>query len=173
MLHKAGTHIGGIRTVQDVMDRCVEDETTGCLIWGGTQWTGSARAWFSPFDQITTVSGILHFLRFGRKVPKNKRYVAMCGNKLCMAHRERVSRSTAAKLAPPKNPAAKSAAMMAIKRAESHITEEQVELIRAADVGYVAKVADELGIKRQSAWAIARGDRRAPMSGSSVWAWRP
>lgn len=171
-----GAHYGqergmrvGISKLSDVRDRCYIDDN-GCWIWKGSVYAGTARAWYPAFRAVLPLAGILYHMRFGERVPPGTVYHATCGNRMCMKHREVVSKSTASRLSPPADMTSKSAAISATMRRKSKFTQEQIAELKAAPYGERKRTAERLGIKYRSALRLIA---REGVRNSSVFAWRP
>jgi hypothetical protein len=161
----------GIKTLRDVRERCRINEA-GCWIWAGMVSCGSARATFARKQR--TMAGVLYEIKHkGEKVPLGMRYHAHCGDNLCMLHRKLVTLSEACLATPPADPIARRLKIVATKRPTLTIPQKVVDAIRAAGKGNIHKTAREHGVNVGTARGIASGHKRAPISSSSVFAWRP
>lgn len=160
----------GIKSLEDVRQRCRVNEA-GCWIWAQAVSCGSARATVGGRNR--TLPGVLYELKHKKPVPAGMRYHAYCGESLCMLHRKLVPISVAVAAAPPADPLAKRLKIVAKKRMTATIPQAAVDALRAAGKGNVHRVAAEHGVNLGSARAIAAGHSRAPIGGSSVFAWRP
>jgi len=79
---------GGIRTFEQLADRCIRTDN-GCLIWRGAKNNcGTPQAWYPTLGRVLTVSSIAYHLMHGKRPPSNLRYVAICGEPNCMVHRK-------------------------------------------------------------------------------------
>lgn len=167
----------GIKTFDDLAQRCEIDPITECWVWQGAQKDGV------PFVRCRAVAPypiglgrLVGFLKTGDAEATGKGgagWVAICGNKMCgnPDHRKRKPKN-AERRGRPVNPIVRARITRAV-RAKSALTDEMVQQIRDSDLSR-AELAEKFGISRNYVNAILRGDRRAPMvaHGSSVFAWR-
>ena len=167
MSHPEGTYLGGIRTVEDLRQRCRIDPDTGCWHWGLAIVQGYPKVHFvTPEGKRVSMRGrrAALYLRRGRDLPKGKmafpadqcRAVdcvnpahARFGDRL--VHGEYLKRTGKAKS--PR----KTAANKAIARAKrAKITSEQAAEIRHSEESTYA-LARKYGIAQSAIWSIKKG----------------
>jgi hypothetical protein len=169
--------MSGIRTLEDLRQRCRIDDETGCWVWAdGLNGSGNPCARMPGAKTSTTVGGILTALVGS---PGAGRYwVAACGNAMCMrraaGHRVPGTRSEQAKRAKPKLTTLQRANIAAGRNAGSRMSVADVRAIRSGEVSTV-EAAQKHGITVSYAWAIRVGVKRAfcgEIPGSSVFTMR-
>jgi hypothetical protein len=148
-----------------ILSRC--DEVGECWIWNGAL-DGHGRPQKRHEGKTVYVRRLVRALTDGQAVASDKVVPASCGCKLCVS--PACSRTTttkqkaqmAAKRGAYSNPA-KIAKMMLQKRAASHISDELVAMIRAAD-GPCTRISAETKVSLSHVKAIRRGAARREMN---------
>lgn len=148
-----------------ILSRC--DEEGQCWVWKGGL-DGHGRPQKRHNGKTVYVRRLVRELADGEPVPAHLVVPASCGNKLCVSP-ECSSRATHKKKAAMAvkrgsyNNAAKTATMVASKRAKSWITDDMVEHIRMAP-GPASRIAEETRVSVSHVKAIRRGDARRPLA---------
>jgi hypothetical protein len=173
---------GGIRTIEDIRQRCHVEADTGCWIW-----RGYASKDMSPHPVmrlaalgicVSAGAAISLITRGERSTPAKVMY-AHCGNSLCCnpAHRRSGGKKAAMKVAGqtgrPK-PADVVAKMTRAARARSPFTADDVSDIRALQGKEPARnVAARFNVCTATICRIWKGQNwRTATTGSSVFNWR-
>jgi len=186
MSHKPGTHLGGIRTLQDLRDRCHIDDDTGCWIWKLALDRGHPKVHFVAPDtgERKCMRGprAAWYLRGGEDIA-NGRIVfrlACCPNRDCVnpthvkegTMKERgtqIRRSGVLRNLPQSIEAATRVA----RTHRAKLTLEQVREIRSSPET-CAELARRFGIAHSQISAIRRGEAWKDIaSNASVFTWRP
>lgn len=178
---KKGHCFGGIRTVDDIKLRCVEDEFTGCWNWKLSK-SGGKYPHTSIYvnGESRRVSGVQAALFVdGRPVPKGMTgYHHLCSNNLCMnpahmtigTHQQKWAHIKASNSL--KGDSRRKAVNTTVKRSTSKLT-PYVDEIRASDESSRA-IAARLGCCAAAIRNIrAYKSHKPTVSNSSVFAWRP
>jgi hypothetical protein len=175
----------GIRTLQDIRDRCRIDEETGCWIWAmATSWSQKANCsrkklpvcYYGPKGRNMSVIRLVVELRSGRPVPSSYRVWRTCGDEKCCnpAHLKSGTHaawgnwwanSGRAKFTPDHKAAVR---VSAARR--GHLTPAQARQVILSDRPG-AELAREYGVSQQVISRIRRGITKygQPAMGS-VWA---
>lgn len=89
MPHEHGAHLGGVRTIEDVRQRCHVDEETGC--WHlrtargrKVDTTRTHRIWVHGLGSISVTRAVWE-LTHGCRVPKGKKAVRSCRSRDCVS----------------------------------------------------------------------------------------
>lgn len=168
-----GIRTDGLRTVQDLMDRCRVDDETGCWIWSyGRDPNGRPTTWLPEQGRRVSLGVAIGFLKTGLAPEKGVVWHCICTTTNCAnpKHRRAGNRSSqmlAAKLT--RSPLAK-AYIAATKRRTSKLSDESAAAIRASDE--ILKVlAERYGVSISMCSLIRRQVRRRPLAaaGSSVF----
>lgn len=178
---KKGHHSGGIRTLEDLKSRCVEDDFTGCWDWKLSLSQGKyPHASVYINGESRRMSGIKAALFVdGRDVPKGMTgYHHLCSNNLCMnpahmtigTHQQKWAHIKAS--GSLKGSAKRKAVNTTVKRSASKLT-PHVEAIRASDEPSHV-LAARLGCCAAAIRNIRTYRSHKPtVSNSSVFSWRP
>lgn len=170
-----GSKSYGVRTIEDLKDRCTVDELTDCWVWRfGCSMDGIPSIWSPLRKTRTSVGGIFSDLL--GDPGKGKVWYASCGNKMCCnpSHRKRGTRSTQMKAHGIKRSPLVKAKITATKRAQGKLSDEDVRDI--VNGGMTLKqISEKYGICVSYACSVRSGQVRAPLSApsSSVFSWRP
>jgi hypothetical protein len=82
---RKGAHMGGIRTVSDVKDRCIIDSETGCWLWAGATASAKGRiipvAWFASEGRVVTVPRMAYAMK--NKAKPGPMVWRICRNDRC------------------------------------------------------------------------------------------
>lgn len=176
MTHAAGTRLGGIRTLDDLRDRCHIDDDTGCWIWRGATTRARPSLWLPAIGTRTSSGNAICILVTGERPKKGAIWHVTCGETLCCnpAHRNRRgNRSTqmlAAKIT--RSPATR-AKIAKTKVVDSPFDAAVIAAIRMS-AGTLEEVAEQFGCSPSYASRVRRGELRAQTVAvnSSVFAYR-
>ena len=154
----------GIRTIEDLKDRCTVDEDTGCWEWAGALTaTNRPSMWIPAIGRVGSVGTLLSMIKTGSRPPKGKCWVPTCLNTLCVseAHRKLGTFSELQKVTRPKLTALHKARIAQGRRKASKVTSpEAAEDIRTSEEtlavlslrhGMSPSMVSK--IRRQEAWA--------------------
>lgn len=183
MSHPHGTYLGGIRSVEDIRQRCRVDDETGCWHWGlaFVQGAPSVSLRHPVTDQRMKMRGRRAVLLIARGKDLPKGHVAFpsdeCTSSDCMnpdhcrsgdrhAHGKQITRSGIWKGLPSKVAAGKAAAA-----ARRKLTPEAVADARSSDEP-AHVLADKWGVSEYAIWAARRFVTHKP-DGVSVFNFRP
>lgn len=167
--------MSGIRTIDDLRDRCFVDDITGCWHWRGATTCGKYPAsWLPAIARRVTLGHVICFLRTGQLPDKGTFWHCTCETKSCAnpEHRMAGTRSEQMKAAKiVKSPLVR-ARMAQVQRDRSVLTDQGVAAIRSSGEP-LRVVAERYGISMSHASGIRRGEQRASISapGSSVFNW--
>lgn len=162
----------GIRTIEDVRDRCYVDESD-CWHWRGATTLGSPVMWVPAVGKVMTLGSTLTFFVTGAR-NAGIRWRAKCGNRLCCnpSHRTRMTHSALMASAGIKRTAAQAQRNRMIPRRYS---DEMVAAIRA-EIGTLAVVAEKFGVGKSYVSRLRRQELRPEqqraVNGSNVFVWR-
>lgn len=183
MSHKHGTDLGGIRTLQDLKDRCIVDEVTECWHWTMSVFAGSPRIhmWTPDTGKRISARGrraALYLQRGQDLPPKNVAFArTCCTNPLCVNpdHARSgtkvqwgayLSKSGRIKGLPSKCAASRRGWD---KRGRT-LTPEMVAQIRGRGDESTRSVAERLGISQYAVWSVDNNLTHRPvMRGASVF----
>ncbi len=78
----------GVRTLDDLLQRCVVDDITGCMLFDAPKRRGSVYLWLPAVGQAVTLAKALAVL-LGKDLKPGQRWVPTCGETACAnpAHR--------------------------------------------------------------------------------------
>lgn len=156
----------GVHTVEDLRQRCVIDDITGC--W---RYAMHPRLWMPGIGRRVTLGVAICFLLTGKEPRKGVAWHCTCSTKDCAnpRHRRAGNRSSQMKAANLHRDALTVARIARTKRAASDLTEESCAEIRASHDS-LAVLAKRYGVSPSHAGYIRAGKRRAPIvSGCSVF----
>ena len=148
-----------------ILSRC--DEVGKCWIWNGAL-DGHGRPQKRHEGKTVYVRRLVRALADGKPVPADKVVPASCGCKRCVSPwcssvtTTREKAVMAAERGVYSNPS-KLAKMVLSRRARSHISDELVEQIRAAD-GPCSRIAADTKVSLSHVKAIRRLTARKPMN---------
>lgn len=180
MSHQHGAYLGGIRTVEDLRQRCRVDDDTGCWHWGLSKGD-DGRIWCHfrhDGKQIKTTGRRAALLLAGKTIaPKHVVFpTRACTSDDCVnpehcrsstrANHGQYMRATGRAKTP-----AKSASARALAHARRKLTWDQVHEIRASDETQAA-LALRFGVSQFCIWSIVSG-RSWKQPASSVFTFRP
>ena len=74
-----GKDLGGIRSVDDIKDRCRVDDVTGCWIWAGALVHGKAPRVWVPGLGAVSMSRALQVVHFGPPPAGKRTLMPTCG----------------------------------------------------------------------------------------------
>ena len=174
---RPGTHIGGIRTLDDLRDRCYVDDSTGCWHWRLAFTKENPQVWI---QDRTVLGQRAALILAGKLAPNARRCWATCGNRDCVNPKHCRSGSYADWGAWVKatgnwrgNPATR-AANVRNGQERSKLTAEQVAEILRSDETHTA-LGRRLGVHHSTISNVRRGVswRQSPTRAASVFSWRP
>lgn len=127
-----GKQMGGIRSEDDIKQRCWVDEETDCWHWrAGRVGNGEPSLYFPAWGHNTTLGQALYFLRTGQRVPRGRIYHCTCTLAGCAnpKHRKLGNRSTQMLVfARARSPMTR-VRIAAAKRATSKLSEDDIAAI--------------------------------------------
>lgn len=155
----------GIRTITDLRDRCIVDEDAPngqrCWVWGGAySANGQPCLWLPALGRRVTLGVAACVLRTGKPPAAGVVWHCTCTTPSCANpfHRAPGNRSTQMRAAGIKRDAVTRARIAASKRAQSRLTPDDVNAIRASSEP-LRVVAERHGISTSYASLIRRGER--------------
>ena len=164
------TRRDGIYPLADLQGRCRVDDETGCLLWAGAAKGTMARVWM-PDIGVKTMTGAFTQL-IGKKLPKGKVWVPVCGRADCAneAHRKPGTRSDYFKLQRPfLTPGHRARSTAGKRKASPYYSPEAAHDIRTSTEP-AQVLADRYGMHRVHVYRIKRGEVwRDVVPGASVW----
>jgi hypothetical protein len=171
--HQSGTALGGIRTIDDIKDRCKVDDITGCWIWAGAMKNTAPRVWL-PGIGAASMPMALQVVLHGTKPTAKRMLIPTCGRVDCAnpAHRKwgskaQMFRGLMAEMAPEHR-----ARMTLGKRSASKVCTPQIAADVCASTEPAQQIADRLGVHVTHVYRIKRGDAWQPqLAASSVFTW--
>jgi hypothetical protein len=182
---KTGTHLGGIRTLEDLKGRCRIDEHTGCWLWSGSLTAGYPRVFC--IDPETgkgrcmtgaRAAWILGAPRGPEPIPAGKLvYRWRCKNTDCVnrSHHRLGTKAEQGKWQKAngylRGDLTRVATIAAAQRRLSKLTAEDVHAIRASDE-MCRVVGERFGVS-PTAVSNIRLHKRWRDLGASVFTWRP
>jgi hypothetical protein len=159
--------MSGVRTVEDIRDRCYVDELTGCWLWrGATSARGYPSLWMPALRRVATLGHAIALLQTGRLPAKGVVWYCTCTTKNCgnPMHRAPGTRADQMRKAGIVRSPLVRARMAAGRRVDSKLTEDAVADIRGS-TEILRVVAERHGISISHASHIRRGEQRKPLSG--------
>lgn len=164
----------GIQSVEDIKDRCVIDDITGCWNWGmGLDGGLRPSLWLPQLRRRTTVGVALCLFETGAPPAPGVVWHLTCCNRLCAnpAHRKVGTRTTQMRAAKIKRTPLTRALMSKNRRGGSRLQPQQFEDIRSGGK-LLREICAEHGISMTYASVIRSGKHRSPVAapGSSVFA---
>lgn len=172
--HQSRVGLGGIRSLEDIRQRCVVEDGTGCWLWKGAVAGTTPSMRIAALEASVGAGVAICFFTTGRRPEHGVVWHRTCTTQLCVcpAHRQAGTRKT--QMAFQEGIAirpAHRARIAATKRARSRLTVELVEHIRSSEATGIA-VAREVGISVSHACRIRRREAWHRTDGS-VFGWRP
>lgn len=173
---RAGTDLGGIRTLADLLGRCIKDDETGCLVINAPKRRGSHYVWMPVLQKSVAIPSALALL-MDRKLNAGQRWVPRCGNTGCCNpdHRFAGKRSDLVKILRPTLDPLHSARIGAAHRARAgspYSVERHAEIMGSAEPS--TQLADRLGMTLSHVCRIRRGEAwRMSAASASAFTWRP
>lgn len=79
---RIGCNSGGVRTMSDLLARCVADEITGCMVVDAPKRKGSVVLWLPVLGRPVTLAKALAVL-LGKDLKPGQRWVPRCGETAC------------------------------------------------------------------------------------------
>ena len=163
----------GLRTIIDLHDRSRVDEATGCWVVDAVRLKGTSYVWMADYRRTMSLTMAMAYLIDGKKPPKGKMYVAMCGDSSCgnPAHRQLGTRALLMKVARPAlDPLHRAKIARAHQaRVKVKLTPEVLAAARESDLP-AYKVADQLGVHPSTLGkALNGGSWRAGAAANSVF----
>lgn len=168
--------MSGVRTIKDLRDRCRVDEDAPvglrCWHWVGAMTAGQPSLWLPALGRRVTLGVAACVLRTGKAPAPGVVWHCTCSTQHCANpfHRAPGNRSSQMKAAGITRDAVTRAKIAAAKRAQSRLTADDVQQIRASD-DTLQVIADRHGISVSYASLIRRRERWSPgaVQGFSVF----
>lgn len=176
MTGRKGADCGGIKTLEDLRQRCVIDEEAGCWLYGKRN-KSDAMFWIPALQRHVTSGQALCFLSTGKTLQKGKVWRRICGCDKCInpKHRKEMTRAeNTAENNKLHTPAMRRKRGLAGSARFLKLTDAQVADIVNSE-GKCQDKADEHGVHRAYVAALRRNGGRASSIAptASVFAWRP
>lgn len=178
MSYPKGAFLGGIRTIDDIKQRCRIDEETGCWHYGK-----ATRSHHAPGvrlaalgHEMVSLGVAIGFLRTGARPAKGVHWHVTCSTKQCANpdHRKPGTKKSQMRHAAYKPDPLTLARIASAKRARSHLTEDDVASIRASSDTLMV-LAARYGVSASHISRIRLGQswRKTAAPAASVFSWRP
>lgn len=169
MSHPHGAYLGGIRTVEDLRQRCCIDDDTGCWHWGGATSNGLPIMRIPALGRSTTSGAAICMLVTGKTPAPGVFWYRRCQSRDCVNPDHRVigNKSRTMKARKFKHSAQTKAALSLSRR---RVPEEVIEAIRTSDDS-PQEAAERHGVHLSYVYRVRRGESRRPVV-SSVFQWR-
>jgi hypothetical protein len=168
---------GGVRTIDDLKDRCVVDDITGCWLWRAARDSnGVPSLQYPPLGRVVSLGVAIGHLRTGALSASGVVWHCTCETRQCANpdHRKAGTRSTQMLAAGIKRSPQTRARITAGKRLTAKVSEADATEIRGSDMK-LTEIMERYSITKGYACEIRSGKRRAPLAapGSSAFSWRP
>lgn len=169
--------MGGVRTFDDLKDRCVVDDITGCWRWGSARDSNGIPTLQLPgLGRVVSLGVAICYLSTGKAPGPGVVWHCVCETKQCAnpEHRRAGTRSTQMLAAKLKRSPQTKARITAGKRRDAKISDADADEIRGSDMK-LTEIMERYSITKGYACEIRSGKRRAPLAapGSSAFSWRP
>lgn len=169
---KSGSHIGGIRDLEDLRQRSRIDDETGCWVVQAGRSRGRVCLWLAVAQCSLPLTTAMSWLMTGKGPTDGKLWIPTCGNKACgnPAHRKLGSRGQLAKLVRPRLEPAQRAKIQRshLRRSPHYSPERHAEILASSETG--RELAKRLGMSPSTVSRVRRGETwSAAMVGSSVF----
>jgi hypothetical protein len=177
--HKHGTYLGGIRSVEDLRQRCRVDEDTGCWHWGMSVVQGAPRVHFKLEDgkhRVTRGPAAAWMLSHQKQLPAKTMCWMRCRRNDCVnprhvMHGDRKKYGEFARKhdLQKNNPRRIAANRKIVREKLARINIETAREIRLSE-GPQAEIARRYGVPQSLVWAIKAGKLwREELPGASVF----
>jgi hypothetical protein len=166
--------MSGIRTVEDLLDRCVVDEITGCWRYrGATSPAGEPKIWSAAMGQSVTVGTLIALFTTGAPPGPDQVWRRVCETSCCAnpAHRKKSDRHTASKASSAVKSPLHRARISATKRAQSTVCNEQIAAEIRTSTEPLRVFKERYGISIELASDIRRGEQWKPIGVSVFSSW--
>lgn len=160
MAPRVGQNLGGLRTIEDVRQRSVIDEETGCWHVRSKRHKGSVQVWLPAEGRVVSLAYALGVLMTGKPLPAGRFMAPTCLNTNCgnPKHRVDASRSEAMRMLRPKLDA-QHRAKIAAGRRRNVIPINVIEAVLSSEERGI-DLAARYGISPQKVSDIRRGRTR-------------
>lgn len=153
-----------VNDLEDLRQRSVVDDVTGCWHVQASHRKGSVYLWLPVLQAPVTLTKAMAWLMTGKAAPAGQMYVAMCGNTGCgnPAHRKLGGRDLLMRVMRPRlDPAHRAKIQQAHLRRSKHYSPERRAYIMQSDRP-ARHLAAELGMDATCVARIRRGDSWQP-----------
>ena len=171
--HIGGKRFDGVRSIDDLRDRCHIDDITGCWVWRyGFDGQGRPNVWMPALRKSTSMGVAICALLTGKPPKPGTVWHVTCRNKLCAnpAHRQEGDRSTQMLAAKYRHTPVSRARISVGKRGQSRLSPEQIAEIEGSTLK-LSEICARYGISQTHASNLRAGHRNRPTAapGSSVF----
>lgn len=172
MTHAHGSYLGGIRSLHDLRERCVIDDS-GCWLWPGAM-AGGVTPCFRVHQLGRSVAGGagICFLKTGELPAPGVVWHRTCDHARCVRPTHRIEgtrKSQMARLIGTERPAMVRVRIAVAKRASSKLSDAAVDVIRAGE-GTATAAGARHGCTTAHASRIRRHEVRRSLA-ASVYGW--
>lgn len=153
--------MSGVRTIDDLRDRCRVDEASGCWHWAGAvNGDGQPSLWLPVARKRMTLGRAIGWLKTGAEPAAGAVWFCTCSTKHCAnpKHRRKGTKSDAMLAAGLTKSPLTRARMAEARRKRGKLTPEAVEDIRTS-VDPLRVAAERHGVSKSMAWRIRIGHR--------------
>lgn len=182
MSHSEGAYLGGIRTVEDLRQRCRVDDITGCWHWSMCMTQGSPRVHFGLNGKQLVMRGRRAALTIaaGKLLHASHKawardfcHAADCVNPEHARSGTRQQHGAYMVRTGRSKTTAKSLSAIRAGRSRRRLTPDQARLIRQSNAPILA-LAEQFGVSAYAVWCVRAGKTwREAAANSSVFTWRP
>ncbi len=153
----------GIRTIEDLKQRCWIDDDTGCWHWRGATNGRVPSTWFPAVKRVSSLPYVICHLTTGSPPRKGQVWHCRCETPFCANpdHRKPGTRSSQMKALKLSRPPLVRAQIAATKRAanRSRLTQEEKSSVYGS-VETLASICSRLGISQTYASNLRAGKKR-------------
>lgn len=166
--------MSGIRTMADLLDRCVVDELTGCWRYRGSKSAhGEPKIWSAAIGQSVTVGTLIALFTTGERPEPGVVWRRMCETSCCAnpAHRKKSDRHTASRASSAEKSPLHRARISATKRAQSKHCNEAIAAAIRASTETLRVLSERYGMSIESCSDIRRLEQWKPVGVSVFSSW--
>ena len=165
----------GVHTLDNLKDRCVIDDITGCWVWGACRDSNGVPSVYLPaIKRVSSLGFAIGFLRTGAAPAPGVVWHCTCETRQCAnpEHRRAGTRSSQMLAAKIKHTPQTRARMIAAQRRGAKLSQADADAIRGSSL-MLREIVERYKISEGYACEIRAGKVRKPLAapGSSVFGW--
>lgn len=164
----------GIRSIEDLKNRCFVDDDEHWVWRGAADPDGRPRLWLTALGQTVSMSRAIGTLVEGQRPDKRTIWRATCGFAECgnPSHRKPGTRSARMKQAKFKQTPLAIAKISTARRAQSVVSDDELHAMRLSGAT-ASEMSERSGLSRSYCSRILAGGARASVHapGASVFSW--